>query len=193
MEEIIEIKDDSEILASQGVHLIFGDIDTDVARQAVKFILEMNFSKNAPENLTFVINSPGGDLTDCFAIIDAMRGSRIPVHTLGIGEVASSGLMIFIAGAKGHRTLTENTSILSHQWVVEGSGTSKEHELIALTKDYEITAKKVMKHYKICTGLSEKIIREYLLPPQDAWLNAKEAKRYKLCDKIVKNINGVII
>jgi len=35
-----------------------------------------------------------------------------------------------------------------------------------------------------CTGLTEKKILEVLLPPQDVWLNAKEAKKYGLCDKV---------
>jgi len=39
-------------------------------------------------------------------------------------------------------------------------------------------------HYKKCTGLSEKDIRQYLLPPQDVWLSAKEAKKLGLCDSI---------
>ena len=193
MEEIVELKNDSGTLRSHGVHLIFGEIDTDAARDAVRFILEMNFAKVPPESIKFVINSPGGDLIDCFAIVDAMRGSKIPVHTIGIGEIASCGLMLFIAGSKGNRILTENTTVLSHQWSQEGEVSAKEHELIALTKDVELTTKKVLKHYRTCTGLSEKVIKEQLLPPQDVWLNPKEAKRYKLCDKIVKNINGILI
>jgi ATP-dependent protease ClpP protease subunit len=39
-------------------------------------------------------------------------------------------------------------------------------------------------HYKKCTGLSEKIIREKLLPPEDVWLDAQQAKKFKLCDHI---------
>ena len=42
----------------------------------------------------------------------------------------------------------------------------------------------MIEHYKKCTGLTEKKIREFLLPPQDVWLSAKEAKELKLCDKV---------
>ena len=43
----------------------------------------------------------------------------------------------------------------------------------------------MMAHYKKCTGLSEKKIREILLPAEDVWLSAKEAVKYGIADKIV--------
>ena len=42
----------------------------------------------------------------------------------------------------------------------------------------------MLKHYKKCTGLSEKKIRKFLLPPQDIWLDATEAKELGICDQI---------
>ena len=35
-----------------------------------------------------------------------------------------------------------------------------------------------------CTGMTEKKVRELLLPPHDVWLSAKEAKKYGICDDI---------
>ena len=42
----------------------------------------------------------------------------------------------------------------------------------------------MIEHYKKCTGMSEKKIREVLLPAQDVWLSAKEAVKYGIADKI---------
>jgi ATP-dependent Clp protease protease subunit len=111
-----------------------------------------------------------------------MRGSAIPIRTIGLGQVASAGLMIFIAGTPGHRILTPNTSILSHQYSWGAIG--KEHELFATVKEFDLTTKKMIQHYKKCTGLGEKEIREMLLPPQDIWLSAIEAKKMGLCDHV---------
>ena len=44
----------------------------------------------------------------------------------------------------------------------------------------------MINHYKKCTGLGEKKIREILLPPEDVWLSAEEAVKYGIADKIVK-------
>jgi ATP-dependent Clp protease protease subunit len=129
-----------------------------------------------------MITSYGGDLSAAFSIIDVMRGSKIPVHTVGLGCIASAGLLTFISGTKGKRVITPNTSILSHQWSWGQVG--KEHELIATMREFELTTIRMINHYKKCTGLSDKIIRERLLPPQDVWLSPQEALKYKLCDAV---------
>jgi ATP-dependent Clp protease protease subunit len=99
-----------------------------------------------------------------------------------MGMIASCGLLMFISGEKGRRVLTPNTSILSHQFSWGSFG--KEHELFAAVKEFDLTTQRMIDHYKKCTGLSEKDIRQYLLPPQDVWLSAKEAKKLGLCDSI---------
>lgn len=111
-----------------------------------------------------------------------MRGSHIPIHTVGLGIIASAGLMTFIAGEPGCRTITPNTSILSHQFTAGSFG--KEHELLATQKQFDLVTKRMINHYKKCTKLNEKIIREKLLPPQDIWLSSEEAKKYNLVDHV---------
>ena len=96
--------------------------------------------------------------------------------------IASCGFLIFIALKTGSRILTPNTSILSHQYSWGSHG--KEHELYARVKEFELSTNRMIEHYKKCIGMSEKQIREILLPPQDVWLSAKEAKKLKICDKI---------
>jgi ATP-dependent Clp protease protease subunit len=158
------------------------EITLSSCKNAVEWIFEANFSEEKPELLNLIITSPGGDLNAAFCLIDTMRGSSIPVRTIGLGQIASAGLMIFIAGTKGHRLLTPNTSILSHQYSWGAFG--KEHELFATIKEFDLTTKKMISHYKKCTGLNEKQIRDVLLPPQDIWLSANEAKKLGICDDV---------
>ena len=158
------------------------EISLQTVKSATEWILEANFAEERPEMLNLIITSPGGDLNAAFALIDVMRGSAIPVRTIGLGQIASAGLMIFIAGEKGQRILTPNTSILSHQYSWGAIG--KEHELFAQIKEFDLTTKKVIDHYKKCTGLADKKIREVLLPPQDVWLSPIEAKKLGLCDDV---------
>lgn len=158
------------------------DISLATVKTAVEWVFDANFSEQRPEMLNLIITSPGGDLNAAFALIDVMRGSAIPVRTIGLGQIASAGLMIFIAGAKGQRILTPNTSILSHQYTWGAIG--KEHELFATVREFDLTTKKMIAHYKKCTGLNEKKIRETLLPPQDVWLSPEEAKSLGLCDEV---------
>jgi ATP-dependent Clp protease protease subunit len=162
--------------------LMMEEISLSTVKTATEWILEANFTEERPEMMNLIITSPGGDLNAAFALIDVMRGSAIPVRTIGLGQIASAGLMIFIAGEKGQRILTPNTSILSHQYSWGAIG--KEHELFAQIKEFDLTTKKVIDHYKKCTGLPDKKIREVLLPPQDVWLSPIEAKKLGLCDDV---------
>ena len=165
-----------------GIYLFMDEITDVTCKDVITFIISKNLVKPYPKYLQLVINSGGGDLNSAFAVIDTMKGSAIPIYTVGLGLVASAAFAIFIAGEKGKRVLTPNTSILSHQysWGIYG----KEHELLATTKEYELTTQRMINHYKKCTGLTEKKIREHLLPPQDVWLSATQAKKLGICDSV---------
>jgi len=171
------------VLEESGKFVIMKKIDDEICERAIRFILMHNAHHgNKLKNLTIIINSPGGSVYAALALIDVMRGSKIPVHTIGLGLIASAGLLVFMAGAKGNRVITPNTSILSHQYSWGSKG--KEHELFASTVEQKYAGQRMLEHYKLCTGLSEKIIKEKLLPPSDVWLSGKEAKKFKLCDHI---------
>ena len=175
--------DPASDLFQRGFHVFMGEVTQETMLPIINWIISANFSKEKKhEELTLGICSPGGDLNACFALVDVMKGSKIPIRTIGMGMIASCGLVLFISGTKGKRVLTPNTSILSHQYSWGTYG--KEHELFAQVKEYDLTTERMINHYKKCTGLSEKDIRQYLLPPHDVWLSAKEAKKLGLCDEI---------
>lgn len=169
-------------LASNGVYVLMEEITMESCKNCLTWIMNHNLAENRLPQLTLIINSPGGDVHAAFALIDTMKASSIPIKTVGLGLIASCGFLIFIAGKKGSRILTPNTSILSHQYSWGSAG--KEHELYARVKEFELSTNRMIEHYKKCIGMSEKQIREILLPPQDVWLSAKEAKKLKICDKI---------
>ena len=177
-----ELNSESE-LYMRGHHVFMSEVTQETMKPLIDWIIAENFNQEKKKKeLTLGICSPGGDLNACFALVDVMKGSKIPIRTIGMGMIASCGLLMFISGEKGRRILTPNTSILSHQYSWGSYG--KEHELFAQVKEYDLTTERIVNHYKKCTGLNEKDIRKYLLPPHDVWLSAKEAKKLGLCDAI---------
>ena len=178
----LQLKDPGQ----QSIYMLMDGISMESCRDAINWIFECNYAEKPLERMTLLICSPGGDLNAAFALIDVMRGSSIPITTIGLGQIASAGLLIFIAGQKGKRILTPNTSILSHQYTWGSFG--KEHELFAQVKEFDLTTKRLIAHYKKCTDLSEQDIRSTLLPPQDVWLSSVEAKKLGICDH-VRDIN----
>lgn len=175
---------EEQLLWNSGVLTLFGEVDNVMAQGATEFILAQNFrsSKTRPSHITLIINSEGGSLSDAFAIIDIVSGSSLPVHTLGLGQISSAGLMIFMAGHRGQRTLTANTSIMSHQWSGDVSG--KMHELVSLQQDFAQTSQRMIRHYQTCSGLDEDTVRQKLLPPHDVYLTAQQAVELGIADRI---------
>jgi ATP-dependent Clp protease protease subunit len=176
-------KDHTQALADIGMYVLMGEIESESVKPVIEWILHENFvSKKKRKELLLMVCSEGGAVQDAFALIDVMRSSVIPIKTVGLGMIASSGLLIFLAGSAGRRVLTPNTSILSHQfsWYNEG----KVHELFATMKEYELTQYRMVKHYQECTGLSEEDIRKSLLPAHDVWLTAEDALKLNICDSI---------
>ncbi len=173
--------DEQDKLRDKGIFLFSGEVDDPLCNSLIEYILNQNL-EGQHEFLTLIINSPGGYISSGFSTIDVMNGSSLPIHTVGLGIIASMGLMLFITGKKGQRILTPNTLIMSHQW--SGGSWGKEHELIAAVKANTLISDMILKHYKKHTGLTEKKIRDYLLPASDVYLSAKEAKDLGICDEI---------
>ena len=174
-----------EMMWESGYYYMAETFTAETTKPIIIWIIENNLmtTRARKKELTLIINSPGGEVHSAFALIDTMKGSAIPIKTIGIGMIASCGVLTFMAGAKGKRLLTPNTSILSHQYSWGSAG--KEHELFARVREFELSTERMLTHYKKCTGMSEKKIREILLPPEDVWLSAKEAVKYGIADKIV--------
>jgi ATP-dependent Clp protease, protease subunit len=176
-------KDNSELLQQAGMYVFMDEVCSDSIKPIIEWILvENHVAKKKKKELLLMICSEGGSMEDAFALIDVIKSSSIPVKTVGLGSIASCGLLIFLAGAPGRRILTPNTSILSHQysWGSEG----KHHELWAMTKEFGLAQARMIQHYQETTSLSEAVIREKLLPAHDVYLSAEEALELGICDYI---------
>lgn len=176
-------KSHTQALQDSGMYVFMGEVDHESIKPIVEWVLHENFvKKKKRKELLLMVCSDGGDMAAAFALIDVMKSSVIPIKTVGLGTVASAGLMIFLAGSTGRRILTPNTSILSHQFSWGSDG--KAHELFATMKEFELTHKRMVRHYEECTGLTPDEIRANLLPPHDVWLSAEEALTLNVCDNI---------
>jgi len=176
-------------LLKNHIHVLNGEIDEDNIEEAIKWIVFENIPAPAgarddkDKELILYINSTGGSLCDAFALIDIMRSSRYPIRTIGMGNVMSAAFMIFIAGAKGHRYLGKNTSILCHQF--SGDTEGKYHDLKASLRENENINNRMVQLIEECTDLSTKVIKTKLLPPSDVWLTVDEAVELGIADYIL--------
>jgi len=84
-------------LLTNGLYLLMDEINTDSCRACIQWIMNCNLASTRLPKLTLIINSPGGDVHAAFALIDTIKASTIPIKTVGLGLIASSGFLIFIA------------------------------------------------------------------------------------------------
>jgi ATP-dependent Clp protease protease subunit len=174
----------TDIIDQNNIFIFMEQFENKTVKPVIEWILRKNLlpNKDRPKNLTLVVNSPGGEVAAGFALIDTMKGSKIPIHTVGLGMIASCGLMTFMAGEKGHRIITPNTIIMSHQYTSGAYG--KEHELFARVKHFELVSERIMDLYRKCTNQNDTIIRKFLLPAEDVFLDAKQAVKYGVADQV---------
>lgn len=164
---------------------MFSDIDDSLALGFTEFVLSNNMCEHEerPDLLVVFINSKGGDLHSGWTIIEMMRGSSIPIVTIALGQIASCALAIFMSGEKGKRLLTENTSILSHNFSTGVEGNY--NDLMAQAIEHKLVYDRLISHYVKCTGLTKEIIKSKLLSTSDSWLSTKEAITYGMADKVI--------
>lgn len=173
---------DSISLQSLGAYMLFDEIDNETARDLCEFIIKANYIFDSKQDLTILVNSPGGQMYDGYAVIDLMETSRLKIKTVGIGMIASMAALITTAGSKNMRTMTKNAFVMTHQFSTQMEG--KYHEVIATRKHDDDLHDKCIKHFLKYTTMTKKQIKDVILGSSDKWLTAKEALKYGMCDRI---------
>jgi len=171
-------------LRNQGIVNLSGIIDKAATSAAIESMLFMNeLEQPGFDKIRLVLNSPGGGMDNGFQLTDYIQFSKLPVHITGLGICASMGILILCAGEKGHRIVTNNTTLLAHQYSWGNQG--KYHELLARRKEEDRVHHKILCHYKKHSNLTKEQIEKFLLPPSDVWLSPSQAKRFGLIDKVI--------
>lgn len=170
-------------LLENNVHFLVGDIESTNTLSAIRWIVYENSIRENDNNiLTLYINSFGGNLQDAFALIDVMRKSNKIIRTIGIGSICSAAFLIFAAGTKGERFISQNTSIMCHQYYGETSG--KFHDMQATMKENKLLNERMITILVESTGLDSRTVKSKLLPPSDVWFSAQEILELGVADKI---------
>jgi ATP-dependent Clp protease protease subunit len=164
---------------------VCGDITTPMAIMVTQQLLALEMQNTmigVQHPIQMIINSPGGEVSAAWQIIEVMDYIDTPVLTTALGQIASAALMIFMNGEPGTRQITKRTSIMSHRY---SSGIAGSHQdLISIGSEFHNAFKRILSHYSECTGLDEKTIKEELLCEHDVWLTPAKAKKYNIADII---------
>ncbi len=160
--------------------MISGPIEPAMANTVVAQLLFLE-SENPNADISLYINSPGGDVTAGWAIMDTMQYIKPNVSTIGMGLVASMGAVLLAAGAKGKRFVLPNTEVMIHQ---PSSGTQgKVTDMEIYMQETQRVKKVLLKQMAEFTGRKEKEVFDAM--ERDNWMDAEAAKKFGLIDGIL--------
>lgn len=182
-----EEKIDSKLLESRRIFLS-DQVDHNSARDVIRklWFLELN---DPGKPILFIINSPGGSVDSGYAVWDTIHMITSPVVTLATGLAASMGATLLLAGKKGQKLATPNARIMIHQPSLSGIFRGQATDLDIQAREILKSHDSIIDIYAERTGQPKDIIEKAL--DRDNWMDAEEALKFGLVDKIVKDFSEV--
>ena len=138
------------------------------------------------EEITLYINSPGGGVTSGLALYDVLTSCKSPIRTVCIGDAASMGAILFLAGEK--REMLPHTRLMIHDpsfWNLNVDG-KKPHELRQEVDSLERTKNTLAEIIAEKTGKSLKEVCK--VTANDTYFTAEEAIKFGLATDICKGV-----
>jgi ATP-dependent Clp protease protease subunit len=156
-------------------------IDDNVANVIIAQMLFLS-GEDPEKDIQMYINSPGGSITAGLAIYDTMQYIKNDVVTFCIGQAASMGAFLLMAGKKGKRFALPNSRILIHQPSMGG--------LSGQATDIDIHAREILRIREITNTLMAKSTGQPLAQierdvERDFIMTAPQAKEYGIIDDII--------
>ena len=158
------------------------EVNEHTANIVVAQLLHLAY-EDPKKDISLYINSPGGSVTDGLAIYDTMQFIKPDVATYGIGLQASMGAFLLSSGTKGKRHVLPNSRIMIHQ---PSSGTQGK------ITDQEIRLRELLRLKDLLTQIltkntGQKLAKVRADMERDYWMDAAEAVKYGLADRVVNS------
>ena len=136
------------------------------------------------EPIKLFINSFGGSVYDGLALVDVIKQSKTPIHTIVIGSGMSMGLWIFLSGHK--RFIGANSTLMFHDI---SCGIWDKSEGIKLELEEMLRLQKML-----CTEIVESTLitqaklDDYITRKAEWYISSKDALALRLADEYYKEI-----
>jgi ATP-dependent Clp protease protease subunit len=174
-------------LLEQRIVLLSEPVSPESAQRLIAQFLYLD-GKDAKKPIHLYLNTPGGSVSDGFAIFDTIRLIRAPVVSICTGMSASMGTILMLAPRdKRSRLCLPNTRVMIHQPSGGYRGSAA---------DIEIGAREILKLrdrlvqiYVDEAGVDADKVRADM--SRDFWMTAEEAKEYGLVDRVVESLDDI--
>jgi len=167
-------------MLKERIIFVTGPVEDQVASLVMAQLLYCE-SENPDKDISLYINSPGGVVTSGLAIYDTMQYIRCDVSTICIGQAASMGSLLLVAGAKGKRFCLPNARVMTHQPSGGFQGQATDIEIHA--REILKVKRRLNEIYVHHTGRSMDEIESKM--ERDTFMSAEEAKEFGIVDDVV--------
>ncbi len=168
-------------LLKERIIFINGPIDDGVSSVVCAQLLFLE-SENPKQDISIYVNSPGGIVTSGLAIYDTMEYVRPDISTVCMGQAASMGSLLLMAGAAKKRFCLPNARIMTHQPSGGFSGQATDIEIHA--REIINLRGRLNDIYVKHTGRSLKDIEKIM--ERDTFMSPAEALNHGLIDEVVE-------
>lgn len=167
-------------LLKNRIVILSGTIDDNVSNTVVAELLYLDSINH--EDISLYINSPGGSVTAGMAIYDTMNFIKSDVSTICIGMAASMAAFLLSSGKENKRYILPNAEVMIHQPLGGAQGQATEIKIVA---EHILKTKKKLNTIlaKNTKNSLKKIAHD---TERDYYLDAQEALKYGLIDKILE-------
>ena len=171
--------------------LLSEEIQGSTVKSIIDTILQINHDDNEKEkeykdwereSIKLFINSFGGSVYDGLALVDVIKRSKTPVHTIAIGSAMSMGMWIYLAGHS--RFIGENATLMFHDITSYAHGKTEhlKQELAEAKRLVSILCKEI-----VSTSLvTQETLDDYIARKAEWYISAEEALHLKLADEYYK-------
>jgi ATP-dependent Clp protease protease subunit len=137
------------------------------------------------EPIKLYIYTYGGICYAGFALIDAIRASKTPVHTIVLGTAMSMGIFVFNAGHK--RLIGEHATLMYHDVSISTGMNGEMTEGLKIELDEALRLQKMGSDFLMEYSLiEESVLKDYINRKADWYISAEEAIRLKIADAYYK-------
>jgi ATP-dependent Clp protease protease subunit len=158
-------------------------IDDSVANTVIAQLLFLQ-TEDPDKDIHLYINSPGGIVSAGLAIYDTMQYVKPDIATYCIGQAASMGALLLMAGTKGKRFALPHSRVMIHQPMGGFHGQAADVEIHAR----EILKMKDTLNSIIATHTGQPIEKIQADTDRDFFMTGEEAKAYGIVDDVIRSI-----
>lgn len=175
IQPITAVKNEADKSAKIYLYGIIGDYWTESPLTAKAFLRELTALEGKLNRVDIHINSPGGDVWEGLGIANAIRASKMELHTYNDGLCASMASAILCSAKNGNRHAAKQSLTMIHNasTIVWGNSEDMRNEAETLEKHDDVLAG----FYADASGKTVEEIKAEYFDFKDHWLTADEAEK----------------